>query len=212
MTYESVFPSDSIVVSASPPIPSEFTPIFSPPSCPVLSFPLRSLAAQRPELYHILVGATQSSVFAQSLLGDSVYLSEGFEPKKPRRAKAKEPTRRRSRKKQPDFNDNALLPAIPTLSNAPMLPAPSPFPLLFACNAGIRRWSPPSPTLCPSFPPNPRCLLRPIPSRSPPSSSRSLLIPPPPSPSPLPPNRLRRNAPNATRNPPRPTRKPSLPR
>ena len=117
------------VASVSPPTPSAFTPIFSRPSFPVSPLFSFSFSAQRPELYHFLVGATQSSVFAQSLLGDAPAMVEAFDVRKPKRSKAKEPTRRRSRKKQPDLPSNALPPSLPTLSNAPTLPSPSTFPL-----------------------------------------------------------------------------------
>ena len=56
-----------------------------------------SFSAQHPELYHSLVGATQSTVFAQDLLGDAFHT---IDLKKTKRSKGKEPARRRPRKKQ----------------------------------------------------------------------------------------------------------------
>lgn len=148
LTYELGPFRISMVASASPRTRSESTRFFSPPSFPVPLLASLSLSAQRPELYHVLVGATQSSVFAQSLLGDSLPFADGFEPKKPRRSKAKEPARRRSRKKQAEFADSALPTALPTLSATPSLPVPSTFPLWGLCDAAIPRWSRPSPTRC----------------------------------------------------------------
>ena len=59
-----------------------------------------SFSAQHPELYHSLVGATQSTVFAQNLLGDAFQTAD---LKKAKRSKGKEPTRRRPRKKQSEM-------------------------------------------------------------------------------------------------------------